>query len=73
MESKLIKDAAELWNVFEKNANFRDEVYDKVLLEKIREELKLPSTGSITNLLKNSSISVEELLVAVINTLEPFH
>lgn len=72
MVSKLIKDAVELWNVFEKNANFRDEVYDKVLLEKIREELKLPSTDSITNLLKNSSISVEELLVAVINTLEPF-
>ncbi|MDE6627233.1 MAG: hypothetical protein K2K56_12795 [Lachnospiraceae bacterium] len=70
-----IKSTMDLWNTFEKAANFKKNFYDKELERQIRNNLGLPDTISIKKSLKNDNdniISIEDLLFAILTAMQPF-
>lgn len=67
-----ITDAVSLWNSFCTTAHFDDNEYDAELEHQVRCALGLSVTGQMTDLLKKNAISVENLLAAVLNAMQPF-
>lgn len=72
MDNQIILQAKELWARFQTIAQFKDTAYDANFEKQIRAELNLPLTGSMTELLLKSSVSIERLLSAILIALQPF-
>lgn len=69
--SELIQESAQLWSKLSELAHFEDTAYDLELKTTIAKELNLDS-DSIEEGLRKSSISVEKLLITVLDALKPF-
>ena len=67
----MIKESVHLWYELSKLAHFEDTAYDLELKNTIAKELNLDS-DSIEEGLRKSHISVEKLLITVLNVLKPF-
>ena len=69
--TKIIKESSELWEEISKVAQFRPNDYDAEFLTDIRNKLSLDDNKSIPRQLKNKHISIEELLAAFLQALQP--
>lgn len=70
--NELITTASELWDEISKTAQFQHKEYDMNMLQEIRGKLDLPSNGSMPVLLKEYGITCENLLNAVLSSMQPF-
>ena len=67
-----ITNAATLWKTFEKTACFDDTDYDTELKKRICTSIGLKADESIPASLQKQNISVERLLYAILQAMEPF-
>lgn len=72
MRTKEIESTQTLWEEISKAANFKADVYDRAFLAEIKNKLNINNRSSIPNQLKRKSISSEELIAALLQTMEPF-
>lgn len=61
-----------LWNTFEKTARFGDTEYDSELKKRICTSIGIKTDEPIPALLQKHNISVERLLYAILQAMEPF-
>lgn len=68
----IISNATQLWEAFDRLAKLKDEAYDKALTEDIHRSLGIDSHTNLKKAIYNNRVSVETLLAAILNSLQPF-
>jgi hypothetical protein len=71
-EIEKINSAVELWDFLQKKGGLDIKRYDTNITDELRLKLSLPPRGNFTTLLKTENISVEDLIVAFFQAVQPY-